>query len=88
MSLFATLSLKLRLIITTAALVVLGVAALSAFNFFTVRSSAMASLTESTSGLAKARADGIAEPPRTCHPTGTRPAAPGTNRPRPPRALH
>ncbi len=61
MSLFSTLSLKLRLIITTAALVVLGVAALSAFNFFTVRSSAMATLTESTSGLAKARADGIAE---------------------------
>ncbi len=61
MSLFATLSLKLRLIITTAALVVTGVAILSAFNFFTVRSSAMATLTESTSGLAQARADGIAE---------------------------
>src|SRR3990167_1014648 len=61
MSLFSTLSLKLRLIITTAALVALGVAVLSAFNFFTVRSSAMATLTESTSGLAKARADGIAE---------------------------
>ena len=61
MSLFSALSLKLRLIITTASLVVLGVAALSAFNFFTVRSSAMATLTESTSGLAKARADGIAE---------------------------
>jgi len=61
MSLFSNLSLKLRLTITTAALVVLGVAAVSTFNFFTVRSSAMATLTESTAGLAKARADGIAE---------------------------
>jgi len=61
MSMFSHLSLRLRLTITTAVLVVFGVAAVSTFNFFSVRSSAMATLTESTSALAKARADGIAE---------------------------
>ena len=61
MSVFVHLSLKQRLIVTTAVLVVMGVAALSTLNFFTVRSSAMSTLTESTAGLAKARADGIEE---------------------------
>ena len=61
MSAFAKLSLKLRLIVTTAVLVVLSVAVVSAFNFFTVRSSAMATLTQSTQALAEARAAGIAE---------------------------
>ena len=61
MNAFAKLSLKLRLIVTTAVLVVLSVAVVSAFNFFTVRSSAMGTLTQSTQALAEARAAGIAE---------------------------
>ena len=59
---FAKLSLKLRLIVTTAVLVVLSVAVVSAFNFFTVRSSAMVTLTQSTQALADQEAadqDGV-----------------------------
>ncbi|GAB3193354.1 methyl-accepting chemotaxis protein [Hydrogenophaga aquatica] len=61
MNLFLRLSLKVRLIVTTAVLVVLGVAAVSAFNFFSVRASAMETLTASTRALAEARAAGMAE---------------------------
>ena len=61
MNLFARLSLKARLIVTTAVLVVLGVAAVSAFNVFSVRGSSMQTLTDSTRALADARAAGMAE---------------------------
>ncbi len=54
-------TLKQRLILLSASLVVLSVLAVSLVNFFTVRSAAAASMTASTAALGKARADGIAQ---------------------------
>ena len=61
MGIFRAVSLKQRLILLAGALVVLSVLAVSLVNFFTVRAASRASLTASTSALAQARAEGIAQ---------------------------
>ncbi len=61
MSVLRHTTLKQRLILLSAALVVLSVLAVSLVNFFTVRSAAVASMTANTAALGKARADGIAQ---------------------------
>jgi methyl-accepting chemotaxis protein len=55
------LSIKSRLVLTVALLVVAGLAVVSAFNFLSLRTTTLASVNASTQSLALARAEGIGQ---------------------------